>query len=141
MTVETQFYALGGGLDLVTPAINVPAGSCIGVENYESSPRGYQRIDGLERFDGQPKPSAQSYWLLNVDAGLLEPALGRIITGASSGATGIVVLKATTGGTWAGGDWAGALVLRVVSGTFTDNEDVTVSEPIAHTSGFSSGFN
>ncbi len=140
MTQIPQWYPLEGGLDLVSPAITAKPGSARAVENYESVDAGYQRVGGFERFSGDAKPSAQSYWVMNFDAGVLEPTVGSTITGASSGATGIIVSIVEDTGTW-GSNQTGSFVLRVVSGTFTNDENLTVSFPIAFSSGFSSGFN
>lgn len=46
------------------------------------------------------------------------PTLDETVTGATSAATGIVADWSVTAGTWAGGDAAGYLYLRQVSGTF-----------------------
>ena len=122
---RTRFY---GGLDLITPADEVKPGMVIAAENYESEARGYRRVDGYERFDGQPKPSEAIYWLLGFDSGSTAITEGQTVTGATSGATGIVLQDATADtGTWAGGDAAGELVLYNVTGTFVDNEGLEVS--------------
>jgi hypothetical protein len=57
---RTATFLLQGGLDLVTPAIAVPAGRAIAGLNYEPDVSGYQRIGGYERYDGRPSPSAGS---------------------------------------------------------------------------------
>ena len=143
MPDNTTSFDLVGGLDLVTPAIKMPPGRMTAGVNYEPSSDGpgYHRIDGHERFDGQPKPSEQTYWILNFTAGTDEPQLGRIVTGALSGAVGSIVSIILTSGSWAGDDAAGYFVIRLHTGTFQAAESITLSEPIAFTSGFSSGFN
>lgn len=50
--------------------------------------------------------------------GTTAPTIGETVTGATSGATGVIVDWAVTAGTWAAGDAAGLLILRLVSGTF-----------------------
>ncbi|WP_022727222.1 hypothetical protein [Fodinicurvata sediminis] len=125
---NTQFFALRGGMDVVTPPIQVPAGRAIAGRNYEPHPRGYQRIDGYERFDGHPKPSQASYWTLPFDAGSTEVKKGDSVTGATSGASGKALVDAVLdSGSYASGDAAGKLVLTNVSGDFQDNEDLEVS--------------
>jgi hypothetical protein len=57
---RTATFLLQGGLDLVTPAIAVPAGRAIAGLNYVPDVTGYQRIGGYERYDGRPSPSAGS---------------------------------------------------------------------------------
>lgn len=54
---RTATYLMRGGLNLVTPAVAMTPGQCIGALNYESDVPGYRRISGYERFDGQPSPS------------------------------------------------------------------------------------
>lgn len=58
MTVQAQFFPMRGGLDQETPAVALPPGRVIAAVNHESCPSGYRRIDGYERFDGRPAPSA-----------------------------------------------------------------------------------
>ena len=126
--IRTHFTDLIGGLDLVTPAIKKPAGRCIAAENYEPHPKGYQRIDGIERYDGRARPSQQSYSVLNYDQGTAAITEGQTVTGASSGATGKALIdQVVSSGSYGGGNAAGYLVLGQVSGTFTNNENLQVS--------------
>lgn len=128
MPQQTYFFPLGGGLDLITPPIRMPPGRAIGAVNYEAGPKGYRRIDGFERFDGQPKPSAASYWVLNFDAGSAEISEGDTVTDGTSGATGVALIDGVVeSGTYGGSDAAGYLVLTAVSGTFGDGNDLEVS--------------
>ncbi len=53
---RSKTWRLGGGIDLTAPARAHP-GSLTGCLNYESLSDGYRRVDGYERFDGQPAPS------------------------------------------------------------------------------------
>ena len=49
---------LAGGLNLAVPSIALNAGECTQLFNYEVNTLGrYSRIEGFERFDGQPAPS------------------------------------------------------------------------------------
>lgn len=128
MKASTNPISVEGTLDLVTPAEIMPPGRFIQAKNYEPVMRGARRFSGFERYDGQPKPSDQSYWILNFDAGTAEIAAAATVTGATSGATGIAVLASVLStGTYAGSNAAGYLVLRAVSGTFQDNENLQVS--------------
>jgi hypothetical protein len=128
MSQLTQFFALQGGLNLITPAIRTPAGHLIAGVNYEPVDRGYRRFQGYERFDGRPKPSEASYWVLNFINGDTEVAEGDTVTGGTSGATGVALIAGTvTQGSYGGSDAAGFLVLTGVSGTFQDGEDLQVS--------------
>lgn len=52
---------------------------------------------------------------------------GETVTGAPSGATGVIVAVGVTSGSFAGGDAAGRLYLKTISGTFTASD--TLSAP------------
>ena len=58
--MEDKTFALGGGLDLSTPraARYKRPGAALVATNYASKEGGYERIKGIERFDGRPAPSA-----------------------------------------------------------------------------------
>lgn len=129
MTIKTQYYSLGGGVDMVTPAIEVSPGFARSSVNYEPLEQGYMRIDGFERFDGQPKPSDASYWILDYDAGVAAINEGDIVTGETSGATGEALIDAVIeSGSYAGSDAVGYNVLVNVSSTsFQDDENLQVS--------------
>lgn len=112
---EYTFYALKGGLDIVSPAISIDPGKVLDSQNYEPTPiGGYRRIDGYERFDGRTSPSSASYWLLTATiSGTL--TVGNTITGNTSAATGKIL--AISGST---------LVLGRVTGTFVVAEALKV---------------
>jgi hypothetical protein len=125
LTFDTR---LNGTLNLVTPAIDTPPGDAIAGVNYLPHERGYQRIPGFERLDGQPKPSQATYYILNFDAGSAAITEGQTVTGATSGATGKALIDAVVStGTYGASTAAGYLVLTTVSGTFQDNENLQVS--------------
>ena len=65
--VRPDYYPMGGGLDLVTPAITKSPGAPASTpQNYEPAPvQGHRRIDGYERFDGRTQPHTASYWTLS----------------------------------------------------------------------------
>jgi hypothetical protein len=137
--VNTAFIPLLGGEDLVSPALSINPGALTFSENYEPAiVYGYRRIDGFERADGRPRPSDASYWVLNFDAGSADFAVGDIITGGTSAATGEVLVVTVTSGTWGGGNAAGRLVLFNVSGTFQDNEAITAAGGAAVANGTAS---
>lgn len=63
--VATKYFAFNGGLDQVTPPIELTAGTLRYCNNVEIGIRGgYSRIGGYERYSGLAKPSAASYALL-----------------------------------------------------------------------------
>jgi hypothetical protein len=61
MTQIPDTFSLGGGLDLVTAPINVSPGYALAGCNYQPDDKGYSRIKGYERFDGQTSPSSIAY--------------------------------------------------------------------------------
>lgn len=70
-------------------------------------------------------------WSIKYDSGSYEPQPGETITGATSSATSAIESVTRTSGTWAGGDAAGTIYLRRLTGTFQNNEnvnDTTASE-------------
>lgn len=93
--IETQYIKFGGGLDLATPVLSLRDGNVLDAMNYEPGMLGgYRRIDGFERIDGRPAPSEQAYTYL--EGALTAPiAAGATLTGATSGATGIVIVVDT----------------------------------------------
>ena len=111
-----DYYAFGGGLDLTTPAIALNPGKVIDAQNYEPAiGGGYRRIDGYERFDGRSSPSAAAYYVAIVTLSAAV-SVGNTITGASSGATAVVLANNTT-----------YLICSASTGTFTANESIKVS--------------
>jgi hypothetical protein len=128
MTMRPSDALLLGGLNLVTPPIAIPAGQLIGGSNYEPEVRGYSRMQGYERYDGQPRPSDASYWTLAFDAGSAAISAGDVITGLTSGATANVLFDAVIEtGTYGGADAAGYLILGDVVGDWIENEAIQVS--------------
>ena len=64
---------------------------------------------------------------LEFDSGSIEPLVGDILTGVTSGATAKVVSVTKDGGTWEGGDADGSIVLEDYEGCFNDDEEVAGS--------------
>jgi len=106
--IQTEYFAMEGGLNLVSPALTIPPGMAIDCNNFEPSIYGgYSRMKGIERFDGRQSPSASDYYIASGQIyGSL--VIGSQITGAISGATAIVlaVVDATM------------MVIAQVTGTF-----------------------
>lgn len=123
MTQQTPFFPLGGGLDLITPAIAMKPGKVTGAKNYEPLSTGYSRLMGFERYDGRTLASKAPYLYVIFDAGVSAFVLGETITGFTSGATGKVLEVATVQtGSFGGGNATGYVVFEQVTGTFVDNE-------------------
>jgi hypothetical protein len=108
---DTDYIKFIGGLDLLTPVMSLKAGNALDAVNYEPGVKGgFRRIDGYERFDGRPSPSAATYVYLEANiTGMI--LAGYVVTGATSGATGTVIRVG-----------AGELAVTKVTGTFLDNE-------------------
>lgn len=118
MDTKTKFYPLDGGLDVVTPAIEIKPGYALAMQNFEPwFNGGYRRIDGYERYDGHPKPSEQTFIGFNVSmtAGLVP---GNTVTGVTSGATGVVNGVYVDDGTF-GHD---VIAVTKTTGTFLNGE-------------------
>ena len=92
VNVETEYASLGGGLDQITPHLSIDQGYLIDCINYEAGVfGGYRRIDGYERYDGQPSPSDATYYMGSTTASCLGVInVGDTVTGETSGAIGIV---------------------------------------------------
>jgi hypothetical protein len=140
MSQNPQAFALAGGLDLVSPALAAPQGRIRAGLNHEPDVRGYRRIDGYERFDGQPKPSEAGYVVSAFSAGARAVVAGDEVIGSTSAAHGIVLVVTVDTGTWGAGTASGTFIIRPISGAFIDGEDIHIQSPTAFSSGFSTGF-
>jgi hypothetical protein len=121
--VKADYRALKGGLDLVSPRISMDPGRCFDACNYEAlTVGGYRRINGFERYDAQPSPTAAPYWTISATiTGTL--TVGATLTGGTSTATGrILVVSGTT------------IVLGRVVGTFASGEALKISGTTVATS-------
>lgn len=124
--VKYDTIICAGGLDLVTPTLNLKAGVASNAINFEcATTGGYARTKGYERLDGRPSPSAAIFLVLNI-TGTTIPALGSTITGDTSAATGVLIAQTAT-----------TFVLTKVTGTFSGTEVLKVSgAPVATQTGF-----
>lgn len=114
--VQTQYFPLAGGLNLVAPALTIPPGQAIDSMNFEPNINGgYSRMAGIERNDGRTAPSDGHYWVTVVSI-TGSVAVGNTITGATSGATAYV-MQVTS---------ATELIVTAQVGTFV-NETINVS--------------
>jgi hypothetical protein len=92
LSVNYSQMKLRGGLDLVTPTLDLPSGFLRSCENFEvSETGGYRRIDGYERFDGRPKPSDATFTIVQIDAYANTPTVGQTLTDNTTGATGVII--------------------------------------------------
>lgn len=108
-----------GGLDLTTPSLSLQPGALRDVVNFECSQSGgYARIQGYERFSGQPAPHNGTYTVINLDAFTNAPALGDTVNQLVSGATGVVIAIVTGAAPY--------IVVTKVTGTFDTSHGVYV---------------
>lgn len=90
-SVRLDEIKLRGGLDQVTPSLTLKPGFAKQASNFECSVYGgYTRIEGYERFDGRPSPSAATQTMIFIATRLSTPSVGQTLTGATSGATGVI---------------------------------------------------
>lgn len=110
------YIKLIGGLDETTPPYERAPGLARIAQNFEADiGGGYNVVQGYERYDGRPSPSAAEYVLvLATITGA--PAVGNTLTGATSGATGVIIALPGDG-----------FVLTKVAGTFVSGENLQVS--------------
>ena len=115
-STKYDYVVLAGGLDLLTPTLQLRPGYVRDALNWEVSINGgYSRIEGYERVDGRASPSAQVYTTLtcNITAAI---SAGQTITGATSAATGQVISV------------TGDIIAYVLgTGTFVAGENLTVA--------------
>lgn len=117
VATKEEYVRFSGGLDQLSPAISIPPGAALTAHNYVPGvEHGYERIKGIERYDGQPSPSDATYLYCTV-ALTGSVSVGDTITGVTSAATGLVIVAST-----------GVLAVTKVTGTFDEAaEDFQVS--------------
>jgi hypothetical protein len=82
-----------GGVDLITPTLDLPPGVLRDAVNFEvSTTGGYSRIAGYERHDGRPIPSNAIFAQVVATTTVGTIVAGDAINGQTSGATGTVFL-------------------------------------------------
>jgi hypothetical protein len=123
VSLGAQTFPMRGGLDLESPPTRVPPGRVVACLNHESTPNGYQRTEGYERFDGRTAPSTASFSILTFTTGVSAFVANETITGFTSGATArVVALADVQAGTFGGGNAAGRLAIVPLTGVFTVGE-------------------
>jgi hypothetical protein len=131
--IQYELIRLSGGLDQITPTLSLTPGVARDIVNFECSiTGGYTRISGYERYDGRPNPSDADYAVLtaNITGSF---SVGQTIVGATSGATGVVLL--INGSTVVYTKSTGSFVLAesfrvggVVKGTITSSGGATSAD-------------
>lgn len=93
--IDFDAIVLKGGVDQLTPTLSLESGYCRNALNFEVALQtGYSRIGGYERYDGRTSPSdnTTARQMVSVAAFTNTPSAGDTITGAVSGATGVVAI-------------------------------------------------
>ena len=122
-TVTAPYIDFDGGLYTDIPSIKSRAGWLADSLNYERGTQGgYIDIEGYERLDGQPAPSAAVYYRIPCTYSGHPIAAGDTITGDTSGATAVVLAQIASG-----------LIVTKVDGTFTSSEDLSISATVVAT--------
>ena len=127
--VESKYFPMEGGLNLTDPVLNLRAGECLAGINHEPAiPRGYRRVEGFERIDGQPSPSAAQYWLVSFKAGTVEIPIGSEITSEDAVSSPSLItartitLPVVLSGSFAGNDAVGYVIVVEMAYAGTDTE-------------------
>lgn len=121
--VLTTYFALKGGLNLVTPPLSTPDGMCRDSLNFEIDiDGGYRRVAGYERFDGHASPSDALFYSIACNfVGTV--SANDVIVGATSGATGVVLTRTD-----------GNIIFTKLTGAFLSGENITVLAVVVATS-------
>jgi len=119
--IQTDYVRFTGGIDQKTPVLSLKPGNALDAMNYEADVfGGYRRIGGFESFTGKDKPSDATYTFIKA-AFNFGPSVGDIITGSTSGATGVVAYLDLGLNTY-DFEW---MALTKVVGTFVNGEAFT----------------
>jgi hypothetical protein len=134
VTQQTSFFGLGGGMDLITPAVQLPPGRVIAALNYEPIGAGYRRLRGFERFDGQAAPSdVTGYSVLHFTSGdtdLSSVVAGAFLWGAGTSWRGrAIAAPVITSGSAAAGTAVGYIGVSTVSAAPTPSGNLRVGPP------------
>lgn len=139
--IQTQYFPLTGGLDQVTPPIQMFNGAMRFGINLEIGVRGgYATAAGYERYDGKAKPSAAVYSILavnltgTVNVGDVVQNLAGTVSGTVIAlATGQLVLTKTVGVFSTGNLYVGATPVGTNTGAQAENAASTAQLHAAYT--------
>ncbi|MEO1169922.1 MAG: hypothetical protein AAFW97_14550 [Pseudomonadota bacterium] len=126
MTIRGFPIYFGGGRDEFSPALRVEPGRTIADLNFEQVDNGYGRVGGYERFDGRTGPTDYPFYLLAFDTAVGAISAGDTITGATSGATGVVLVDMELDEGALDGSGNGTIGFRSLTGNFVADEEIQV---------------
>lgn len=121
--VTRGYIKLFGGLDEMTPPLERAPGLVRKALNFEAEINGgYTTVEGYERTDGRPAPSAAAYTIvLATITG--SAAVGNTVTGLTSSATGVIIALP-----------GGSFVMTKIVGTFVTGESLQIAAVTVATS-------
>ncbi len=123
VTVKYNIVQLKGGLDQITPTLNLPPGVVRDGVNFECSPSGgYSRVTGYERFDGHTSPSSAAYTLIQIDSFTNVPSVGNTITNQTGTPTAKVIVVTSQ-----------YIIVTKVTGTFSVGDTIKVGATVIGT--------
>lgn len=138
--LDAQYQALAAN-DYRADILAVPgSGPIRGVAYYNSTVYAWRDNVGATAL-GLYKSTASGWTAVALgkqlvfDTGTAEIFEGQTVTGATSGATGVVARVAQQDGSWTTGDASGRLILSSSTGTFASGENLLVSAAIKAKSG------
>lgn len=137
---DAQYQGLAADDYRADIAVVPGSGPIRGVAYYNSTVYAWRDNAGGTAL-GLYKPTASGWTAvtlgkqLSFNTGTAEIFEGQTVTGATSGATGVVARVAQEDGTWAAGDASGRLILSSSTGTFSAGENLLVSAGIKAKSG------
>lgn len=121
---QTAQGVVPGGLDLTTPTLRLQSGALRDCVNFECGAfGGYSRIDGYERTDGQASPSAATFTVIQVASFTNVPTVGQVVTQATSGATGAIIVVTTAPSPY--------IAVTRITGVFDATHALTTPGPVA----------
>ncbi len=125
-TTRHQYVQLGGGLDQLTPVLQLKPGAVRDSLNWEQSiTGGYTRIDGYERFDGTAAPSDSLYFTVTITQ-TAPISVGATVNGQTSGATGKVLSITVVGS-------ESVVAYTMQTGSFVPGENLRVVAAVVGT--------
>jgi hypothetical protein len=139
--VQTQYFPFTGGLDQVTPPVQMYNGALRFGINIEIGVRGgYATAAGYERYDGKDKPSAAIYSILavaltgTVNVGDVVQNLAGTVSGTVIAlATGQLILTKTVGVFSTGNLYVGAVLVGTNTGAQAENGASTIQLHASYT--------
>jgi hypothetical protein len=143
--LQSDFFVPQGGLDEITPPLQLSDGAARAMQNFEQGIRGgYRRIDGFERWGNNVPSERLQYQVLTVFTPTIESLGGNYrIQGATSGARALVIgmTSLMDPDSMNPVDFAvpaglnSGIIIAEVQGAFTTGETIQRASPLAAPTG------